>query len=286
MPLYDITSKFQNYTYNDNKTISQALVDLNNTDQLDVDDLQIQEYLLHEILTLFKKALLNKFSADLLFQKNYWSWGFVTLYYSNFYLSQSLNRLKGDFIVRYGRGMKNIQLNTNDNKYKLINANSSDNHKKELEKLRENYAFLLSDITYKTAIPDDYQVRPFFNESKVRNDINYTLKYYQEFDRNFTCGIAINECQESYKSNTFSHDEFKFLEISDSRFKLIYHLLNNIKGDNANFESKFNILSDKLSKQLMYKNHKEYLKYIESIFKQHTFHIPSERIHTQFKGYK
>ena len=99
MPLSQITSKFQNYTYNDTKIVSEYLTTLKNSNQLDTNNLQIQEYLLPEILVLLKKAVLNRFSTDLLFQKNYWSWGFVTLYYSNFYLAQALNRLKGNFFL-------------------------------------------------------------------------------------------------------------------------------------------------------------------------------------------
>jgi len=283
MQLSHITSKFQNYTYNEDKTISQVLTDLKSSDLLDTNNLKIQEYLLPEILTLLQKAILNRFSTDLLFQKNYWSWGFVTLYYSNFYLSQALNRLKGNFFVRF-EGMKNIQLD-NDNKYKLMNTNSSDNHKKELEKLRENYSFLLPNLRYKLAIPDDYSVRSFFNESKIRNDINYTLYYYKEFDNDFKNNISIMKCQEEYKNNTSSVEEFKLLKISDNRFELIFHLLDNIKNENEIFENRLNKLNLNFKDSLIYKYDNSYIKYIESIFKKNTFHIPSKLIHTQFKGY-
>ena len=284
MPLSQITSKFQNYAYNDNKIISQYLVDLKNNNQLDSNNLEIQAYLLPEILVLLKKAVLNRFSTDLLFQKNYWSWGFVTLYYSNFYLAQALNRLKGNFFLRFN-GIKNIQLDSIDNQYKLMTTNSSDTHKKELEKLRENYTFLITDISYRIAIPDDYAIRPFFNESKVRNDINYTLYYYKEFDNKFCENINIFQCREDYSTYNLTFDEFKLLQINNSRFDLIFELLDSIKKDNEVFEMKFDSFLNTLSDNMIFKYDNQYLKYIENFFRENKFHISSEIVHNQFKGY-
>ena len=285
MSLSQITSKFQNYTYNDSRIISEYLNDLKNDSQLDDNNLEIQEYLLPEILVLLKKAVLNRYSTDLLFQKNYWSWGFVTLYYSNFYLSQALNRLKGDFFIRLKGGIKNIRLDLSDNQYKLYKTNSSDTHKKELEKLRENYIFLISNITYRMAIPDDYHTQPFFNESKVRNDINYTLKFYREFENKFSENINISQCQDNYNTDDSTLDEFKLLKINNSRFDLIFHLLRTIKDDNEIFESKYNNLMNTLNHKMIFKYKNKYLKYIKYIFKKNKFHIPNEKINNQFKGY-
>jgi len=284
MPLSQITSKFQNYAYNDNKIISQYLVDLKNNNQLDSNNLEIQAYLLPEILVLLKKAVLNRFSTDLLFQKNYWSWGFVTLYYSNFYLAQALNRLKGNFFLRFN-GIKNIQLDSIDNQYKLITTNSSNTHTKELTKLRENYTFLITNDNYRIAIPDDYQVRPFFNESKVRNDINYTLYYYKEFDNKFCENINIFQCREDYSTYNLTFDEFKLLQINNSRFDLIFELLDSIKKDNEVFEMKFDSFLNTLSDNMIFKYDNQYLKYIENFFRENKFHISSEIVHNQFKGY-
>lgn len=269
MPFSHITSKFQNYTYNDNQVISQYLINLKNSNQLDGNNLQIHGYLLPEILTLLKKAILNRFSSDILFQKNYWSWGFVTLYYSNFYLTQSLNRLSGNFFVKFNRGMKNIQLDYDDNQYKLLDSNSSDTHKKEFEKLRSNYVFLITNNDFNQAIPDDYTSRPFFNESKMRNEINYTLQYYKEFDGKLKNSINIEQCTQNYIDDNSNINEFRLLTINDSRFKIIFTLLNLIKKDNEIFEREYDNLILKIRRNLTNKN----------------FHSITETLENKFKGY-
>ena len=278
-----IVSKFQNYTYNDSKTLKEYLIDLQNSGNLDTNNLQIQEYLLPDILTIFKKAILSRYATDLLFQYNYWSWGFISLYYSNFFLAQSLNRLKGDFFIRLNNGMKNIQLDS-DNQYKLLNTNSSDTHKKEFEKLRENYLFLIPNRNYKLVVPDDYSNRPFFNESKVRNDINYTLDYFKELDNKFTQQIDLNLCKNNYIDN-ITLSEFKLLEINNKRLEFIFDLLNLVKEQNSNFEIKFNNFTKLLKKQLLYSNKLQPMKHIEKFRFQKKFHIPTNKINKQFKGY-
>ena len=79
MSIQQIINEFQNYTYNKTEIISKYVKDLKNSGALDTNSLQIQEFLLPEIMLLMKKALVNRLSADLLFQNNYWSWGLVTL---------------------------------------------------------------------------------------------------------------------------------------------------------------------------------------------------------------
>ena len=181
--------------------------------------------------------------------------------------------------------MKNIQLDSADNQYKLINVNSSDTHKKVLEKLRENYTFLITDDNHRIAIPDDYHVRPFFNESKVRNDINYTLRYYKEFNNKFCENIDISQCKEDYYNYNFTFNEFNLLKINNSRFNLIFELLNTIKKDNETFEIKFNSFLHILSDKMIFRYDNQYLKYIEKINNKNKFHISSEKINNKFKGY-
>ena len=111
MSLNNIVNEFQNYSYNDSTSISEYLNNLNISNSLDTERLEIREFLLHEILILLNKSILNRFSTDVLFQNNYWSWGIVSLYYSNYFLSQALNRLKGNFFVQIpSLGKRNIKL--------------------------------------------------------------------------------------------------------------------------------------------------------------------------------
>jgi len=286
MTLNDIADKFQNYTYNDTRSISEYLTVLKESNTLDENNVEIQEYLLPEILILLKKAILNKFSSDLLFQKNYWSWGFVSLYYSNFFLAQLLNRLKGNFFTRID-GIKNIYLDISTNKYILINinTNSRDTHKKELEKLRENYLVFITDTKYRKAIPDDYTRRPFFNESKIRNDINYTLKYYKEFDSLFYENIDIKNCKIDYtKYKNFSINEFRILEINNSRFQLSFDILSIIQQNNSTFKEKYNEFITQLRYKMMIEDTNQFFRYFKYFIKKEKFHISSKKITIQFEG--
>ena len=67
MSIQQIINEFQNYTYNKTEIISKYVKDLKNSGALDANSLQIQEFLLPEIMLLMKKALVNRLSADLLF---------------------------------------------------------------------------------------------------------------------------------------------------------------------------------------------------------------------------
>lgn len=261
MPLSHIISKFQNYTFNQDKHISSYLTELKNAGTLDENNLLIEEYLLPEILILTKKSILNRMSADLLFINNYWSWGFVSLYYSNFFSAQALNRLKGNFYTRVSNSMKKIEYA--DNVYRLLSASGGDTHKQEFIKLRENYLFLMTNNKYKSSIPDDYQNRPFYNESKVRNDVNYGLEHYNEFEKQITSGFTTNEFLEKYNNNDFEREEFKLLEKNLSRLKLLIDILNKIKDTNTTFELPYETFINNFKVNSKYKFQNEIFKFFE-----------------------
>jgi hypothetical protein len=243
MSISNIVNEFQNYSYNSTTRISIFLNELKQAGNLNEDNINIREYILPEVIILLNKAILNRLSTDLLFQKNYWSWGFVTLYYSNFFLAQALNRLKGDFFVfipSYGRkGRKAIKLE--DENYQLLDIENRyrDSHKGELQKLRENYDFLLdlSNQNFLNAILD-------IDESSIRNKINYQLNHYKEIAMsNVTDSLSIEKCLEEHKNSIQSrssiYDEFKLLYINRDRFNLLFDLLNGIKDINEVFEIEY-----------------------------------------------
>ena len=294
MSINNIINEFQNYTYDNTNQVSSAIFNLKQVNTLNTDDLNIKGYILPEVITLLNKAVLNRLSSDLLFQKNYWSWGFVTLYYSNFFLAQALNRLKGDFFSMVpNMGRKNIKLDNDDGKYKLFNANSSDSHKTEFERLRENYLFLLLNSSvnnmFLKSIPDDYTSNPFFNESKIRNDINYKLIYYREFSfKELKLNRTLDECNIEYKNildRNSTHDEFKLLEINIDRFNLLFHILNKIKNINSDFEVEYDKFLNNLETEISYKFKKEILRKVENSFNSNmNFHTLSTILEKQFKG--
>lgn len=289
MSVQQIINEFQNYTYNRTEIISDYVKRLKVSGTLDTNNLQIQELLLPEIMLLMKKALINRLSADSLFQNNYWSWGLVTLYYSNFFLSQSLNRLKGNFFIRLNGTMKNIKFNNG--AYTLLGTSGNDSHKKELQELRNNYIFLaggsLSDIKFLNSLPDDYSIQPHFNESSMRNNINYTLLYFQEFSTDeITYNIKIDDCKKDYFFNkNVTLEEFKLLKINKSRFELLFYILKQIRAINNNFEIEYNKFILGIEKEITYKFKNEAIRKVENHFnKNMKFSMISSTLIEELKG--
>ena len=289
MSIQQIINEFQNYTYNKTEIISKYVKDLKNSGALDTNSLQIQEFLLPEIMLLMKKALVNRLSADLLFQNNYWSWGLVTLYYSNFFLSQSLNRLKGSFFIRLDGNIKNIKFNNGN--YTLLSTSGTDSHKKELQELRSNYIFLaggsLAENKFLNSLPDDYSINPHFNESTIRNDINYTLFYFQEFSTNeIKYEIKIDDCKKDYFfNNQVSLKEFKLLKINRSRFELLFHILKQIKETNTDFGIEYNKFMLEIEREITYKFKKETIRRVENYFnKNMKFNMISSVLIEELEG--
>ncbi|MBL0686721.1 MAG: hypothetical protein JJV94_02710 [Sulfurospirillum sp.] len=288
----NIVNEFQNYSYNDTSNISSYLNNLKSIDSLDENNLNIQEYLLPEVMTLLNKAVLNRFSTDLLFKENYWSWGIVTLYYSNFFLSQALNRLKGDFftfIPSYGRGQgrRNIKLDT-DGKYKLLSISNAykDSHGGELKKIKENYSFLLLDSTQNNNF---LRAISNINESQIRNKVNYQLTHFKELSlKKFYNNISLEECKfeyNNYCTHSTAHEEFKFLGINTDRFNLIFYMLNKIKNINSDFENKFINFEEILRDETRYKFSNDTMKIIENKLNANmNFHSISSILEKQIKG--
>lgn len=279
----NIVNEYQNYSYNDGSTISAYLNNMKISGALDENDLNIHEYLLNEVMTLLNKAILNRLSADLLFQNNYWSWGIVTVYYSNFFLSQALNRLKGNFFTFIpSDGRKNIYLAL-DGKYKLTSDNSRDTHGSVFTKLKNNYSFLLLDSTAnKNYLNSILNVQ----ESTIRNIVNYGLSHYrelscQELKRNF----GLEDCHKDYKdSSNTANDEFKLLLINIDRFNLLFHILNQVKDINAVFEIEYNKFVEILNNETSYKFKNNILRNIENKFyTKMNFHTSSIVMEEQLK---
>jgi len=285
MVFNNIVNEFQNYSYNDSTSISEYLKNLNASGSLDSEDLRIQEFLLPEVIILLNKSILNRFSTDVLFQNNYWSWGIVSLYYSNYFLSQALNRLKGDFFVQISQlDKRNIKLENG--LYKLYTSVPRNEHIGEANKFKENYTFLLSNTTenhkYLKAIST-------INESNIRNIVNYQLKHYREFSFNeFKLGIDFEECYteyENYLVNNTQNEEFKLLGINNDKFNLIFHLLNYVEKTNEVFELEFTLFKNKLEKEISYTFSNDILKIIENkLNKKMKFHTISNILEKQIKG--
>ncbi|MFN7661339.1 MAG: hypothetical protein ACK5P3_25045, partial [Dolichospermum sp.] len=69
----------------------------------------VNNYILTDIEKLLAKAVLNICAADNLIKQGYFSWGFVTSYYANFFLIQGLNRTQLNFTTWVSRSIDCVE---------------------------------------------------------------------------------------------------------------------------------------------------------------------------------
>lgn len=294
VPLENIINEYQNYGYDSSSFISSYLSRLKQNSTLDENNLPIHQFILPEVLQFLNKAILNRLATDLLFTKNYWSWGMVSIYYSNFFLAQALNRLKGDFFVyipEFGRkkGRKNIQLNSST--FSLLDVTNPyrDSHAGELKKFKENYDFLLLE-------PSENRKKFLYainalDESELRNSINYKLEYFNELaQKKFKINYDFEKAYETYTMNISANNsnqdiEFNLLCINNHRFNLLFHIVNGIKVDNENFAIPFENLLNLFNDELTYKFSNNLIRIFENYNdKKKNFHTISLALEKQFKG--
>lgn len=252
------TDKFDEYTMSDDRFINDIIIDVDNYD--------FRAYLLNDILKLLDKVILNKLSADLLFQKNYWSWGFITIYYSNFYMTQILNRINGNFYIFKNNSFnKNIKYDKNIKMYNVPAANNGETtHIREFKRLKDNFSYIKrdwndekiakileivkvknKDLLFKYTIDNDIK------ESEIRNAINYKLNHYQEIEleqkeilfnqKVYDLIITDRQCRcDNYSS-------FELVQINQKRFLFLSILINEIVDVNPAFKIKLNRLNENLN---------------------------------------
>ncbi len=294
VPLENIINEYQNYGYDSSSFISSYLSRLKQNSTLDENNLPIHQFILPEVLKFLNKAILNRLAADLLFTKNYWSWGMVSIYYSNFFLAQALNRLKGDFFIfisGFGRnqGRKNIKLNSGIFTLLNITQQYNDSHGGEFMKFRENYDFLLLESS-ENQRKFLYAINPL-NESELRNNINYKFEYFNELTQKyFKVNYDFEKAYETYTMNISANNtnqdvEFNLLCINNHRFNLLFYILNGIKADNENFAIPFENLLRLFNDELNYKFSNNLIRIFENYNdKKKNFHTISLALEKQFKG--
>ncbi len=251
------TDKFQDYTLSSDKFINEVIED--------IDDYDLKAYLLNDTIKLLEKTIVNKLSADLLFQKNYWSWGFVTIYYSNFYMAQLLNKIAGKFyLYKTDKFNKLIQYDKDSQMYNVSsNNNGESSHLREFKQLKSNFSYLKTledeklrsllnivtvnnkDILFRFTIDNDIK------ESELRNEINYRLKYYNEIEQNKkTQKLNIRLYQlilENKVCNLKDHRVFNLVQINQKRFLFLNIIIDEIKCINPAFKLKLQRLYYHLS---------------------------------------
>ena len=255
------TNKFKDFTLSSDKTVNEIILEeFNNGNSI----FPLEKVLLNDILILLEKSILNKLSSDIQFQKNYWTWGFVTVYYSNFYLAQILNRLSDKFYIYINDGL-NKEVVYKNNYYEFGQNNRDNTHQREFKLLKSNYStiktygdirlkliFDILQITEKDKI-FKYTIDNEIKESEIRNRINYQLKHYKEINlehknldryKRWYDDIII-----SNKVNSHYPDYFQLLIINEKRFLFLAMLLNEIKAINPAFKIKIERLSEKINEK-------------------------------------
>jgi hypothetical protein len=254
------TDKFQDFTVSNDITVNEAIIDAVNNGFV---TFSLNNHLLNDIITLLEKAILNKLSSDLQFQKNYWTWGFITVYYSNFYLAQILNRLSDKFYIYALKDInKEIIYSKNSGEYIFGQKNGDNTHQREFKLLKANYSIIktfndeqLRSVISTAKVPNKdvlfkYTIDNEIKESEIRNKINYQLKHYKEIQlkerhityyANWYKNILINK-----KYRSFYPDYFQLLMINEKRFLFLSIFIQELKDSNPGFAIKINKLKSNI----------------------------------------
>jgi hypothetical protein len=256
------TDKFSEYTISDSRFINDIITEAG--------DYSLDAYLLNDIVKLLEKVILNKLSSDLLFQKNYCSWGFVTTYYSNFYMTQILNRIVGNFFMyKTNNFNKNIKYDKESLLYNVPeNNNGETSHLREFKKLKSNFSYIKTwndiklqnlldiiqvknkDLLFKYTIDNEIK------ESEIRNEINYRLYHYKEIELEQKARLFNQKIYNLITTNKQcrynNYPSFELLQINQKRFLFLSILIKEIIQVNPAFKLKLRRLNESL--ELKYNN--------------------------------
>jgi len=269
------TDKFQDYTLSNNRFINDVISEEGEED--------LEECLLNDILKLLDKVILNRLSADLLFQKNSWSWGFVTIYYSNFYMTQLLNRIAGDFFMYKSKNFnKNIKYNKINKLYTVpANNNGETSHLREFKKLKNNFSYIKTwndvkikpllnciniqdkDLFFKYTIDNDIK------ESEIRNEINYRLRFYKDIEYSQRKTIFYYSIYKKIINDNFCNLKekraFNLVQINQKRFLFLEIFIKEIINNNPAFKIKLQRLNDHLETKYNNEFHSVNIEIINSV---------------------
>jgi len=257
------TSKFQDYTLSNDKFINEVIESEEKYEIYKIYDLQ--PYLLNDIIKLLEKSILNRLSADLLFQKNYWSWGFVTIYYSNFYMAQLLNKIVGKFYLYKAKNFNKLISYDKNNSIYIVpqNNNGESSHLREFKQLKNNFSYLKTmedeelELLLNIIKVDDkdtlfkFTIDNEIKEAEIRNEINYRLKYYREIEQNQKSkqiNIKFYQLILNGKACLFKDNRaLNLVIINQKRFLFLNILINEMKIINPAFKLKLQRLEEKLT---------------------------------------
>ena len=206
----------------------------------------LHNYILHDIEKLLSKSLLNICAADYLMKQGYFSWGFVTSYYANFFLVQGLNRTQLNFTT-WIDGSVNCQ--REDYLRQIIRIKivdrSTDEHQRQFQRFFDNF----TDFRNRKGIDRYWNLglRSFElgSEPKIRNIINYEISSegFYELDlskKDFQKIIKDNKISSfdgSQKSTKRTNYARQNLQLALARLRMLTYILNVIAIRNLEYQS-------------------------------------------------
>lgn len=251
MDLEEISIAFKNCNGDANKSFKSYLLELTKTPEDYKNGFVISHannYILADIEKLLSKAIINVCASDSLLKLGYFSWGFVTSYYSGYFSIQALNRLEINFNTWTHHLVRCENKNYVNQDIKIKIANFSNTHQSEFNLFFENINQIKS-----------LEIDRFWNmglnrfsqgdEASLRNEINYSIseEYYYELKLD----LNLNKFQKIINDNKKSpfsikediNDPFNYsrhhLKLSMSRIRVICYILNYMANQNSEYQSYF-----------------------------------------------
>ncbi|MEA5467514.1 hypothetical protein [Spirulina sp. 06S082] len=206
----------------------------------------LHNYILHDIEKLLSKAILNICAADYLIKQGYFSWGFVTSYYANFFLIQGLNRTQLNFTTWVDRSVNcRYEDYLKQTIHIKIVERSKDEHQRQFQRFFDNF----TDFRNKTGIDRYWNLglRSFelSSEPKIRNQINYEISLDSFYELNLNQkdfkkiikenkGSPFDQPKESTRKTNYARQNLK---LALARLRILTYILNVIAIRNLEYQS-------------------------------------------------
>jgi|GEM_PF-5030267 len=203
-------------------------------------DAQFKNYFLQEALLEYDRAIYNWSAFKRLMTDGLWTWGFVTLYYSQFFCIQAMLNIQGVAFpkVRLRSGIAPFIVFTSDYKngeYFIEKGGAYKAHQSIWEiyyELFKNPTFRIEEFKELYSYDKDNKLELV----KLRNELNYNLDYkMQEYQKTHE---EIDEFSSYMRKNVFERpesdwDEHELEKISTLRLKLVHDSLEEILKKNT-----------------------------------------------------
>ncbi|BAZ51346.1 hypothetical protein NIES4103_39950 [Nostoc sp. NIES-4103] len=203
-------------------------------------------YILTDIEKLLSKAVLNICSTDHLIKKGYFSWGFVTSYYANFFLIQGLNRTQLSFTTWVHSSVDCQRQNYRDETISIKGiVRSTDEHQRQFQRFFENFKYFRN----RQGIDRYWNIgiQPFDlgSEPEIRNKINYEIStdaFYEldldikEFNKIIQENVYSPFQQDKEKSKITNYSR-QNLRLAIARLRMLTFILNIIAIRNIEYQS-------------------------------------------------